>query len=250
MLYIVCLPFAGRLGPGAVTSFGYAYLAAASLVTISAFSLGLVTSVPLARTGLGPERATRHVVSSSWIALALVGGAAGVFALAGADVVEAVLGDAYAGDVGAEVAWLVVVLSPWMVASVGVNVAFPLAFVADRVRPLPWIGAAALALQVLLAWALAELLDLDGLAVALTLSTFVVFAALLRVLDALSGGLRGLAAAAVTIAALTVVAFLPASLVVGSLAAALVGFVAYVALVGLARPRGLRASWSYLRTLR
>ncbi len=27
MLYVVCLPFAGRLGTGAVTSFGYAYLA-------------------------------------------------------------------------------------------------------------------------------------------------------------------------------------------------------------------------------
>ncbi len=36
-----------RLGPGAVTSFGYAYLAAASLVTITAFSIGLVSSVPL-----------------------------------------------------------------------------------------------------------------------------------------------------------------------------------------------------------
>ena len=29
LLYVVCLPFAGRLGAGAVTSFGYAYLAAA-----------------------------------------------------------------------------------------------------------------------------------------------------------------------------------------------------------------------------
>ena len=47
MLYVVCLPFAGRLGTGAVTSFGYAYLAAASLVTVTAFSLGLVTSAPL-----------------------------------------------------------------------------------------------------------------------------------------------------------------------------------------------------------
>ncbi len=42
LLYVVCLPFAGRVEPGAVTSFGYAYLAAASLVSITAFSIGLV----------------------------------------------------------------------------------------------------------------------------------------------------------------------------------------------------------------
>src|SRR3970282_946203 len=119
----VCLPSAGRLGTGAVTSFGYAYLAAASLVTVTAFSLGLVTSVPLTRAGLGPARAALHVVSASWIALALIGAAAGVFALAGGDVIEAVLGGAYGGGVGEEVGRLVVVLSPWMIASVGVNVA-------------------------------------------------------------------------------------------------------------------------------
>ena len=43
-----------------------------------------------------------------------------------------------------------------MIASVGVNVAFPLAFVVERLRPLPWIGVA-LGVQVLLAWAGVEL---------------------------------------------------------------------------------------------
>ena len=111
LLYVVCLPFAGGLGSGSVTSFGYAYLAAASLVSVTAVSLGLVTSVPLARSGLSPA-SLRHVVASSWLALVFVGAAAGVFALAGADVVEAVLGDAYSGEVGAEVGRLVVVLAP------------------------------------------------------------------------------------------------------------------------------------------
>ena len=97
LLYVVCIPFAGRLGSGSVTSFGYAYLAAASLVSVTAVSLGLVTSVPLARSGLSPALAARHVVSASWIALAFIGAAAGVFALAGADLVEAVLGGAYGG---------------------------------------------------------------------------------------------------------------------------------------------------------
>ena len=249
LLYVVCLPFAARLGAGAVTSFGYAYLAAATLVSVTAFSIGLVSSVPLTRIGLGPGVSARHVTSAAWVALTVIGAAVGAFALAGGGIVEGVLGDAYGGDVGQEVARLVVVLSPWMIASVGVNVAFPLAFVAERLRPLPWIGAAALVLQVLLAWAFAGLLDLDGLAIALTLSTFLVLLALLKELDALFDGVRGVAVAAATIAVFTVVAFLPAGLVLGSVPGAMVGLAAYVALMALVRPRGLRASWAYLRTL-
>lgn len=249
LLYVVCLPFAGRLGAGAVTSFGYAYLAAATLVSVTAFSIGLVSSVPLTRIGLGPGVSARHVVSAAWVALTVIGAAVGAFALAGGGIVEGVLGDAYGGDVGQEVARLVLVLSPWMIASVGVNVAFPLAFVAERLRPLPWIGAAALVLQVLLAWAFAGLLDLDGLAIALTLSTFFVLLTLLRELDALSDGVRGVAVAAATIAVFTVVAFFPAGLVLGSLSGAMAGLAAYVALMALVRPRGLRASWAYLRAL-
>jgi peptidoglycan biosynthesis protein MviN/MurJ (putative lipid II flippase) len=249
LLYVVCLPFAGRLGAGAVTSFGYAYLAAATLVSVTAFSIGLVSSVPLTRIGLEPGVSARHVASATWVALTVIGAAVGAFALAGGGIVGGVLGDAYGGDVGQEVARLVVVLSPWMIASVGVNVAFPLAFVAERLRPLPWIGAAALVLQVLLAWAFVGLFDLDGLAIALTLSTFLVLLALLRELDALFDGVRGVAVAAATIAVFTVVAFLPAGLVLGSLPGTMVGLAAYVALMALVRPRGLRASWAYLRAL-
>ena len=80
-----------------------------------------------------------------------------------------------------------------MVVSVGVNVSFPLAFVAERLRALPVIGAVALAAQVVLAWIGSELFELDGLAVALALSTGVVLVALLRVLGALDAGLRGVA---------------------------------------------------------
>jgi hypothetical protein len=250
MLYVVCLPFAGRLGTGAVTSFGYAYLASAGLVTVTAFSLGLVTSVPLTRAGIGPEQAARHVVSAAWIALVLIGAAAGVFALAGADVVEAVLGDAYGGDVGEEVGRLVVALGPWMAASVGVNVAFPLLFVVGRMRALPWIGVLVLAVQVPLAWAAGELLELDGLAISLALSTLLVLGLLLRELGALDSAARGLAVAAAMVAALTLAAFLPPALLLASGIAAIVGLALYGGLVALVRPRGLTASWSYLRALR
>ena len=250
LLYVVCLPFAGRLGPGAVTSFGYAYLAAASLVSVTAFSIGLVSSVPLTRAGLDAGAAARHVASATWVALALIGPAVGVFALTGGGIVERVLGAAYGGDVGTEVAKLVALLAVWTVASVGVNVAFPLAFVAERLRALPWIGAAALALQVLLAWIASELLELDGLSIALALTTFLVLAALLRELGALEAGLRGVAGAAAVLGGLTLVAFVPPALALGSVAAALVGMALYGVLLALVRPRGLGSSWSYLRALR
>jgi putative peptidoglycan lipid II flippase len=250
LLYVVCLPFAGRIEPGAVTSFGYAYLLAASLVSVTAFSIGLVSSVPLTRSGLGEGAAARHVVSATWIALVVIGPALGAFALTGGGIVEGVLGDAYGGDVGEEVARLVAILGAWTVASVGVNVAFPLTFVAERLRALPWIGAAALGLQVLLAWASSSLFELDGLAVALALTTLLVLVALLRELEAFPDAVRGVATAAAVVFALSLAAFVPPALLFGSVVAALVGLALYCALVGLLRPRGLRSSWGYLRALR
>jgi hypothetical protein len=250
LLYVVCLPFAGRIGPGAVTSFGYAYLAAASLVSVTAFSIGLVSSVPLTRAGLATGAVARHVTAAAWVALSLIAAAVGVFALAGGPLIEAMLGDAYGGDVGGEVGRVVVLLSPWMVASVGVNVSFPLAFVAQRLRPLPLIGAAALGAQLAFAWVLGDAFELDGLAVALALSTLLVLAGLLRELDAFRHGIRGIATAAAVMGAFALAAFVPPAAVLASFAAAAAGLVVYVALVALVRPRPLRSSWAYLRALR
>ena len=250
LLYVVCLPFAGRVEPGAVTSFGYAYLAAASFVSITAFSIGLVSSVPLTRSGLGDGAAARHVTAAAWVALTVIGAAVGAFAVAGGDIVESLLGDAYGGDIGEEVSRIVVVLAPWMVASVGVNVSFPLAFVAGRLRALPLIGAVALAVQLVLAWVGSWLLELDGLAVALTLSTLLVLGALLALLDALDAGLRGIVKAAAVIAAVALLAFVPANLLLGAVPGALVGVAVYFVVVSVWRPRGLTQSWGYLRALR
>jgi Na+-driven multidrug efflux pump len=250
LAYVVSVPFAGRLGSGAVTSLGYAYLAASTLVAVTSFSIGLVSSVPLSRIGLDATTSARHVGAAAWVALTVIGAAVGVVALVGADVVEGVLGNSYSYEAGTNVAQLVVALAPWMVVAVGVNVTFPLAFVTGRLRPLPWIGLGVLVLQAPLAWLGSEAFELDGLAVALALSTGFGLAALLQVLGALRAGARGLLLAAAAIAALTLVAFLPPALVLGSLASAIVGLVLYALLVLFVRPRGLTESWAYLRTLR
>jgi hypothetical protein len=52
------------------------------------------------------------------------------------------------------------------------------------------------------------------------------------------------------IAAFTCAAFLPPALVSRGIVGAVVGLVLYVVLVAVIRPRGLTASWSYLRELR
>jgi len=249
LLYLVCLPFAARLGTGDATSFVYAYLAASALVAVTAGSLGIVTSVPLARSGMSSVEAVRHVVATSWLALALVGAAAGMFALAGGGVVEAVLGGAYGGEVGSDLGRLIVSLSPWIVASIGVSVTFPLAFVAGRTRGLPLIALAAIALQVPLAWGAAAWLGLDGLALALALTTLLVLIALLVELDVLASAARPLGTAALVVGGLTVAAFLPPAVVLGSIPSAGVGLVLYVALFMLVRPRGLATGWRYLRAL-
>jgi hypothetical protein len=128
-------------------------------------------------------------------------------------------------------------------------VTFPLTFVAERTRGLLWVAGGALALQVPLAWAGAALLDLDGLALALGLTTFCVLTALLAELGAVLVTLRGLALATIAVVALTVLAFAPPALLLGSAAAALLGILLYAVLVALVRPRGLVGSWRYLRAL-
>jgi hypothetical protein len=250
LVYVVSLPFAAREGVGAQTSFAYSYIGAAALVAVTASSLGLVTSVPLTRAGLDAASITRHVVSSSWLALVAIGAVAGACALAGADLVEPVLGDAYGGDVGTEIARLVVALSPWMTVSVGVTLTFPLVFVANRTHALPWVALAALAAEFPLAWAGQELAGLYGLALSLALSSGVVLAGLLRALGVLRPALRGLAVAAGGVAAIALVAYLPPSFLLGSVAAAALGLVLYAVLVAVVRPPGLTSAWRYLRALR
>lgn len=235
-LYLVCLRFAAGLGVGEVSDLSYAYLLAAALVAVTASSLSLVSSVPLARSELD---AVRHVVSASWLSLVVVAGAAGVFALAGGDVVRLVLGDAYGGDLGR----LVVALAPWMAVSVGVSLAYPLLFVRGRPRWLVRLSLAALAVHPLLVWVGRETWGTAGIALALSLTTALVLVALLAVLGALRA-IPGLALAVLTVSALAVAAF-----GVGVWAGPVVGLALYAGLVLLLRPPGLRTAWRYVRAL-
>ena len=248
-VYLISLPFAAREGVGAVTSFGYAYLAGAALVAVTSSSLGLVTSVPLARIGLDAAGVARHVVSSSWLALVAVGAAAGVFAVAGTSVVGPVLGDSYLADVGEELGHLIALLGPWMVFSIGFSVTLPLLFVQGRTQGLLLAAFGVVALHVPLAWLGQAVGGLAGLALALAATTGATLALMLGRLHAAAPALAALGRAASTVALLAAVAFVVPALLVRPGLAAVAGLAVYAAALIALRPPGLRGSWRYLRTL-
>jgi hypothetical protein len=248
-LYLIGLKFASGLGAGDATTFSYAYLIAAFLVAITATSVALVATVPFAREGASPARVARHVVAISWLSLALVAAAAGVFALVGEPLVRRVLGASYGGGTGAELGRLVAYLAPWMVASVAVTVSYPLVFVRGRARWLPLLALAALGAQVLVDWGARAAFGLGGIAAGLAVTTILVLAALLAALGALAGVARGLAVATAFCGGLAVLAFGLPRLVVGPFPAAAAGLVLYAVVLAVWRPAGLRDAWAYVRAL-
>ena len=108
---------------------------------------------------------------------------------------------------------------------------------------------AGLALQLPLAWAGQTIAGLTGLALSLAVSTTLVLAALLWELDVVGATARGLSKAATVVLAMTLVAYVVPSVLLGSLIAAVLGVVTYCAIIAVLRPRGLFESWRYLRSL-
>lgn len=249
--YLVALRLAAELGVGQVTSFSYAYILAATLVSATAFALGLVSSAPLTRRGVDAAGAVAHVVHSAWVSLALVGAAAGVFAVVGGRIVRAVLGTAYSGDVGAELGRLVAELAPWMVAAAAFYGLIPLVFVLGAQRVLVVLAVAALGVDVGASYAFREAWGLAGLAFALTIPTAFVVAVLLWEISrrALVEAALRLARLALVVGAAAVAGFWFASLVVGPVAAAVIGCVVYALILVAARPLGLAEAWAYVRAL-
>ena len=250
-LYVIALRGASGLGEGNQTSLTYAYIFGTALVAATASSLSLISSAPLTRRGLDAEGAAAHVLHAAWLSLALIGAAAGLFAIVGGRVVSFVLGDAFAGKVGRDLGHLVVYMSPWMVAAVAFAVIFPLLFVLEKPRVLVPLAVLVLAIDIPLSLALRAALDLRGLVLALAVSMFLVVVALTAAVSVrmLVLTVVGLAKTALLIGALTVVAFGVPELVTGGFVAAAVGLVIYVGALAALRPRGLVDAWKYVRVL-
>lgn len=249
--YLLALRFASKLGVGSVTSLSYAYLAAATLVGSTAFSVGIISSAPLTRRGIDPIAAARHVVHAAWVSLTIVGAAAGVFAIVGGRIVGGVLGSAYAGDVGRELGHLVAYLALWMLAWVGFAVTFPLVFVAEKRWTLVPLAVAGFALCIPLGLGLRALWGLPGIAVALGLATLVIAAGLLATisLQTLWTATVGLLRLALAIGAAAALAFGALSIALSPVAAAALGFLVYGLVIMSLRSFGLTEAWTYVRGL-
>jgi hypothetical protein len=249
--YLLALRFAAKLGVGSVTSFSYAYLAASTLVSATAFSLGIISSAPLTRRGIDPREAGEHVVHAGWVSLSLVGAAAGVFALVGGRIVQFVLGDAYRGEVGQQLGHLVAYLSPWMVAWVGFAVTFPLVFVGAKRASLVPLGIVGFLLCIPLGLGLRSLWGLPGIAVAIGISTFVIALGLMSMIGraALAIAAVGLARLALIVGAASALAFGGLSLALNPVPAAVLGFVVYGFMIFAVRSYGLTDAWAYVRGL-
>jgi hypothetical protein len=250
-LYVLALRFAAGTGTGNVTSLSYAYLLAAMFVTATAFSLSVIATAPLTRRGLDLEAAAEHVVHSAWVSLAVVGAASGIVALVGGRIVTAALGSSYSGKVGDELGRLVVYLSPWMVASAAFSITYPLLFVMRRTGLLIPLAFAAVLADIPISIAGRAWGGLNGIAVALGISTAVLVLGLMAALAPrmLRLTLAGLGRLALVVAAATALAFGGASLVLGAVPAAATGLVLYGALLLAVRELGLADAWHYVRAL-
>jgi hypothetical protein len=248
-LYVLANRFAGGIAAGTATTLSYAYLAAATLVAVTASSVALVATVPFAREQFAPSRVGRHVGAIAWVSLVPAAAVTGVVAVAGSVAWRHVLGAAYGGTTGAELSRLVVAMAPWMAMSIAVTVAFPLLFVRGRARWLPTLAVGVLLLHVFVEWAGRRLAGVDGVAVGMAVTTTVVLAAVLCALQAVVSTLRRLTAAVAVCAALAIPAFALGDFAGGPVVAAAVGLALYTAAVAAWRPRGLRDAWAYLHAL-
>jgi hypothetical protein len=182
-LLLIALHSAGTFGVGQQTSFSYAYLIASSVVAVTAVSFSLVTVAPLTRLGVTPELAARHVGSLVWLSLLPIAASAALFAVVGEPLLGATLGEAFAGDAGREIGYLVLALGPWMVAYAAVAIVLPLLFVAGRARALPALAAATVLVHLPVDLLGRELGGLTGVALALAATTAAVALALLALLS-------------------------------------------------------------------
>ena len=250
-MYVISLRLAGGLGVGAQSSLSYAYAFAATLVSATASAFSLISSAPLTRRGIDAAGAAKHVVHAAWLSLVGTTAAIGIFALVGGRIVGAALGSAYAGPVGGQLGRLVVYFAPWMVVTVAFTVVFPLLFVVEKPSVLLPLAAAALVLQLPISLVFRSWLHLDGLAVALAVTTAFVLLVLLAAVSPRMLELTavGLGRVALGLAALATVTFGLASLLTSGVVAAAIGFAVYAGALAVARPRGLFDAWAYVRVL-
>jgi hypothetical protein len=180
-----------------------------------------------------------------------VGAATGLVALIGGRVVTAVLGDAYAGEVGDQLGRLVVYLSPWMVAWASFSITYPLLFVMHRTRLLIPLAAATLIVDIPISIEARAWWSLTGVTVALGVAMVLLVLALMASLSPrmLLLSIVGLVRLSVLVGAATALAFGGASLLLSAVPAAAAGLALYALILVALRELGLAEAWHHVRAL-
>ena len=243
-LYLICLPFAGRLEVGSLTTLSYAYMVSGAVVTVGASAIGLVTAVPLARSELSSRQIAHHISSSSWLGLILVAFAMGLTFSLGNELAASLLDPEY-GSLGE----VTLAMGPFMAVSVVLSITFPVVLVLGREKLLPRIVLAAVVLQVGIAAGGAALAGLTGIAWGLAFSTGLIAAAMLRACGVLRSVSASVARAVMVLACVTAPAFVVPTLLAGPWVGAAVGVVLSVTALVVVRPRPLVDAVHHVRTL-
>ena len=252
-LYVIALRFASGSASGRSTRLSYAYFVAAVLVAVTATSLSLISTVPLTRRGVDGGGGREHVVTASWLCLPPIAAAAGVFALAGERIVRGGArrrvrrrrrGGARASSSSCS-------RRGWSRRSASRSRSRSSSCSSEpRARAALALGA--LVVDVPLSLGLRELWGLEGLALALGLTTLGVLAALLLALSTARvarGRSPRSSASPSPSAGSRSSSFGAFALVASDALAAAGGLALYVVLLALVRPRGLREAWGYMREL-
>jgi hypothetical protein len=165
--------------------------------------------------------------------------------------VTAVLGPAFAGNVGDELGRLVVFLSPWMIGNAAFLITYPLLFVMHRTRLLIPLALAGVVIDVPISIVGRSLWGLTGVTVALGITTLLVVLGLMASLAPrmLRLTVIGLGRLSLLVGAATALAFGGASLVFGAVPAAAAGLALYALLLLAMRQLGLAQAWHYVRAL-
>lgn len=138
-----------------------------------------------------------------------------------------------------------------MVGSAAFSITYPLLFVTYRTRLLVPLALGVLVADVPISYFAREWFGLNGVAVALGISTLLLVFALMGALATrmLVLSAYGLGKLALIVGAATALAFGGASLLLGTVPAAVLGTVIYLVLLAALRQLGLADAWQYVRAL-
>lgn len=245
LAYVICVTFAARQGVGEATLFAYAYVLGAMLIGVTVNVAAMVRSPGLVASSDRTSEVAAAGLQAFKLTLILVGPVLGMALIVGEPAIGFVLGEGFEGDSALALLATLACLTGWILGNAGGLFAVVELLARGARRRLAALAAGQVVVLTAVAAAGAELADIQGVAVALSLVTLAVTATLLR--WAFGGRWRVLAVAMVGALAreLAVLggAFGPAALLIAVADGSAAATVAAVAAAALLVPAATYVAW-------